>query len=480
MQVVAYRMQASTQAERTSCDVRVEPVITGLSPSAFDQGTAWIARGVEAARAAMPAVRAMLAARGVPLGDTVSRSPRPAFRAERLPITTIAVRGDASVSSVPMPRTGLGAARRPGLDAVEAERVARSVFTTGRYSQVTSRVVATDSGLALVLDVLPEQRDRIAVGLRYDSRFRASLLLGGFLYNRFTRGSLVSLEARLGEQLQLQARYQPSAERNGVLVRAITASYLRTPFDLYDATQRVARSEVRWSTLSAFAGTRVRSNTLTGVLLAGEFGRATTEISPVPVATVQRAYGTLMAVSWTDTYDRAVYATQGMSLLTQVKVADRSVGAGATFTRIVADWEARRRLSEGVTIVGHVAAGTARGRDLPLYERFFLGGALPSAVLRGVEFAFPAIRTQERLGNALQLAELGLQQQVTQSLFVSARGTIGNTFAEWPGVASLDQYLRGVSVTAGLLTRIGPASLTVGTQRLGTWPRLALDVGRRF
>ncbi len=80
MQVMAYRMQASTQAERTLCDARIEPVITGLSSSAFDQGTAWIARGVDAARVSMPAVRAILAARGVPLEDSVSRSPRAAFR----------------------------------------------------------------------------------------------------------------------------------------------------------------------------------------------------------------------------------------------------------------------------------------------------------------------------------------------------------------------------------------------------------------
>jgi hypothetical protein len=69
---------------------------------------------------------------------------------------------------------------------------------------------------------------------------------------------------------------------------------------------------------------------------------------------------------------------------------------------------------------------------------------------------------------------------VTRSLFVSARGTIGNTFAEWPGVARMDQYLRGASVTAGLLTRIGPASLTIGSRRLASWPRVALDVGHRF
>ncbi|MCC6773312.1 MAG: patatin-like phospholipase family protein, partial [Gemmatimonadaceae bacterium] len=448
MQIVTYRMQESTSAERASCSVLIEPDIQGLGATSFGASAQWIERGAAATRAALPAVRAALESRGVALvgGPEVPSRELPARKGAQFPrqlrIRDVTIHGDSTA------RRTIAAldVRGKMMSAVDAERVASHLFASGRYTLVASRPTVTPEGVDLLLDVLPANPNQVGLGLRFDSRYKAALLFGAHLNDWLGAGSAFTVDVRLGEQFLAQARYLPAVPGAQWLVRSLSASVMQTPLELFVSDLAVARAQVRMLSASAFAGAVFPSSTISGIRLTTELGRTSAEIAPVAADAVRKTYFTVSAISWTETFDRAVFPTRGMSLYAQTEVASRRIGSGANFGRTVVDGELRRAINPGTTLVGRVVLGAAHGEDLPLYDRFFLGGTILSAVLPGRSFAFAALDDEERSGRALQLAELGVQQRIGPTRFVTLRGTVGDTFDRWPRQLAAADYLGGVSL----------------------------------
>lgn len=478
MQVMTYRMQSSTRRERTGCDVLIEPDIRGLSSTTFDQGERWIARGAAAARAALPAVLDLLRSRGVHPSDSQSvyRARHP-WTGGRLPVRRIRVPGNAgATAALVLPLSGDDAR----MSATDVEEIANRLYASGRYALVAWHLSPAADGVNVELEVVPSNPNRIGLGLRYDTRYKAALLFGAEMYDRLGAGSSLSIEARLGEQVLVQARLQPGARRASRFIRAASASYIRTPLDILLGGLAVARADVQVVTGSAFVGVVAPSSTISGLQLAVEHGRSGADIVATPVRAVSQRYATLSALTWTDTYDRAAFPTRGMSIFAQGEVAERAIGSGATFHRLVFDSELRLPLHPRTSAFVHVTAGAAGGVDLPLYDLFFLGGISPSAVLPARQFTFPGLDDEELRGRAIQLGAIGVQQSLTRSVFLTATGTAGKAFDQWPAGVRLSRYRGSASVSLGYATPIGPASLTVASGRLGERPRVGAEIGFRF
>ncbi len=479
LQIVTYRMQESTNAERSMCDVLIEPDIRGLSSTAFGEAEQWIERGAAAARAAMPAVLAMLRARGIPprapRQDSVPVTPDAPFP-RQLTIRNVVIRGDSAATRV---MSVVDLQNKP-MGADDAESLAARLFATGRYTIVVSRPAVSDAGVDLVLDVLPANPNHVGLGLRFDSRYKAALLFGAHINDWLGAGSSFSIDARLGEQPLVQARYLPAASGDHWLVRALSASAMETPLDIFSSERAVARAQVRLISAAAFAGTVYPANTITGVQLTAEVGRTSAEIAPIAIDAIRQTYYTVSLLSWTETFDRVVFPTRGVSVFAQTEVARRAIGSGADFSRSVLDVEARGPVHERTTVLARLTLGAARGDDLPVYDRFYLGGTIMSAVLPGRSFPFAALEPEARSGRALQMAEVGVQQRLGGASFLTVRGTVGNTFERWPTRLTASAYLGGASIGFGVLTPLGPATVTVAGRSFDTRPRVAAEFGYRF
>lgn len=477
MQIVTYRMQESTSAERTLCDVLIEPDIAGLAGTAFGESAQWIERGAAAARKALPALRAALGERQVVLPVVDEGAPARQGRFPReLRIREVAIRGDSAAGRV----IAALDIRGKTMSAVDAEFVASRLFASGRYTLVASRPTVSADGIDLLLDVLPANPNQVGLGLRYDSRYKAALLFGANINDWLGAGSAFSVDVRLGEQFLAQARFLPAAPGEQWFVRSLSASVMQTPLDIFVSDLAVARAKVRVVGASAFAGAVFPSSTISGIQLAVESGRTSPDIAPIEIDAVRQSYYTLSAISWTETFDRAVFPSRGLSLFVQTEVARRQIGGGADFVRTVVDGEVRTAIRPTTTLLGRIVLGSAHGADLPLYNRFYLGGTILSAVLPGRSFPFAALEPEARSGQALQVAEVGMQQRIGTARFITVRGTVGNTFDRWPRRVSTADYLGSVSVAVGIVTPLGPASLTVAGRSFDRRPRLAGEFGFRF
>ncbi len=87
--------------------------------------------------------------------------------------------------------------------------------------------------------------------------------------------------------------------------------------------------------------------------------------------------------------------------------------------------ELRLPVSCTTTAIAQVTVGSAGCANLPLFDRFYLGGASHSAIFPARELEFAALEAQERSGNEIQLGEVAVQQKVSKSLSIIVRVTLG-------------------------------------------------------
>lgn len=474
MQALTFRMNELTSAQRQLCDVIIEPDITELAALAFDRSREWIARGAAAAREALPSIRRLAAARNVQFSGGRAR---PVATRDSVRVRHVELRGAPNAARL---LRQYGIALSGWISAEDAEQISRRLYATGRFEHVFYHLSPVPDGqVDLVFETTPANRSRLAFGFRYDNRYKAALLFDAELHDQLVPGAAVTLEARLGEQLRLAAQLRPGIDRQARWVHSLRASYVRTPLDIFDNERAVATAQVQLLSLEAFVGASLSTSSIGGLRLTGTHSTAEALIAPQSGSRT-RLFHTIAALWWTDTYDRAVFPRRGVSLFLQSELADRKLGSSLSYDRHWADVEARLPVRPSLTLLARASAGAGHGRNLPLFERFFLGGTVPNAVLPGRSIAFPALDTEERSGRVLHLGELGVQYRLRGETYLTGRGSLANTFERWPANPRPADYIKAYTMSVGTLTPAGPLSLTLAGRALKQRPNLAIEVGYRF
>ena len=204
-QTVAFRVQASNLAELPLCTVVIDPDINGLPSVDFAQATAWIARG----RTAALAHRAELSA----IADSVRRLrgvATPPARASMRRVDSVFVRrvrwSKVSAGADVMVRGAIALPDDSWISLRRVERAVSRVYSTGRFDQVSFRIVPRDGADDLVFDLTEGDRDVLGIGVRYDTPQGVALLASVTVTDWVSQGSSASLSARLGAEQQIEAR----------------------------------------------------------------------------------------------------------------------------------------------------------------------------------------------------------------------------------------------------------------------------------
>jgi len=473
VQSVSFRVWDSEAAQRGKCDVLILPEVRGFATFGFARASDVIARGEAAARAALPAIEAALAQR------RVSRRPR-APRAPLVEPESVLV---ASVKFDPAGLVPAGFLARalgvnPGTWVSRGtldQRMSR-LYATGLFESVGYRVEQGE------LTVLLRERSggRFGLGLRYDSRYKASVLLSSTL-GRVAGGFSGRADARLGQQIQVGAGVsQPVGDGRSVTLGA-EIDYVRSPFDLYQGDHRVAQARVD---LGAITGSIARS--LGGgtavdasIRVKAEHARWAEEVSAVATAPVHRTFYSVAGVLHIDTYDRGVFPRSGLSLWAVSEWSNRVAAAsgGAAFSHHVADLRGYLPLFRRMSLWAGATVGASGGEPPPHYQ-FFLGGANAYYIFPDRDIAFAGLRTQERRGRHVQKAELGVQWELAADVFARVRWNAGTVLDRW----SFDPagYVDGVGVELGAKTFAGRLSVSASGNAHTTWPIVEIDLGYPF
>lgn len=473
-QTVAFRVQASNRIERPYCDVIVDPKVTGVPSTDFSRGQFWIDRGRRAAEAVRPALEALAREQQAGRGDIPPRPPLPADDSiwlKQVSWTPVSEGAEALVRA----RVGLKVDSWVTRDQVSAA-VAR-IYSTGRFDQVSYRVEPAAGGRALIFDLTEGDRNVVGVGVRYDTPRGASLIAGATVNDWLTPGSKATLTARLGDEQQYEGRFMLGAGPEARFLQTYRATLSRTSLphvrpagvgsapvlDVHELAAQIARVIGN----AGYAGLEItRGRAIDGV--PGTNG---------VLAMRSQSYTTLGAVLSLDTYDRVFAPSQGMAVLLESR---HTVGGGPSWEHHLLNAEGAVPVHSGVSVLGRVELGAASGAQLPLHERFFLGGSVPSSVWTSSFVPFPGIDPQSAQGTVVQVAQAGVQAEVRDNLILGVRGNVGNVFDGWPPAAGARRYLRGVGITLGTTLAPGPLSITFGTRSLHTAPVIEILFGATF
>src|SRR3989440_185187 len=298
-QSVSFRVWDSERAQRAACDVLIVPDVRAFAGFGFGRAAELMARGEAAARAALPEIAAKV-------GRRAAAPVRRAGVAEPDSVLVTSVRFEIAPAGAVAPAflarvLGLRPPAWTSLGDLGA-RIER-LYATGLFANVRYRL--EHGALTLLISARPARR--FGLGLRYDSRYKASVLLSGTLGQ-----DGAALDARLGQQMRLGlARAPPPGAGPNVTLGAGLA-YGHRPFDLFQDGRRVAEARVDLGAVGASIDRRLGSVAGASVRVKAEHARWAEEVAAVDSAPIHRTLVTVAGVVELDTYDRGVFSSPGV------------------------------------------------------------------------------------------------------------------------------------------------------------------------
>ena len=473
-QTVSFRVQASNKIERPLCNVVIDPDVNGIPSLDFSRARVWIDRGRAAALAQRQRLMAIADSQHAARGDVPPRSalaPDDSIFLLQASWSRVSPGADALVRAAFGLRDSTWVTESQVADAVDR------IYSTGRFDQVSFRVQPRPGGDNLLLDLTEGDRDVVGVGIRYGTPRGAALLVGATVNDWLTPGSKVALSARLGDELQFDGRFLLGAGPEARFLQTYRATFTRTSLP-----------HLRPPAVGSAPVLDVREVSMQVARVLGHAGYIGVEVTHarssdgVPggdslLALQSQSYTTLGGRLSLDTYDRMFAPTTGTAVL---MVWSQDVGHGRSFSRRFADLQGVLPVGSHVSLLGRVDVGYALGSSLPLHDRFFLGGGVPSSVWASQFVPFLGLDAQSAQGTVVHVAQAGVQAEVRDNLFVSLRGNVGNVFDTWPAPVGWRSYLRGCGLTIGTMLAPGPLSITFGSRSLNQRPVIEINFGATF
>lgn len=482
-QTISFRTVREAERQRETCDAVIRPELDGLGSYSFGQAATWIARGDSAARSLEDTLRALTARAGAALERPEPPGLSPG--ADSVVVVDVRFPGLSAGRARYLRRVMGGAADGP----TTVERVDREVgrlYDAGLFSRVTYRLEEPPAGVpegplprrTLVVETTPEGRRELRAGLRFDSHRQAAVLFTVDLPRLPGFGAAAQVDARLGEQLHLEARQRFRPTFAPGFLAGARVGYRRTPLELPAAA---GGPDLEVTPEAVDGGLLVGKLVGRRGLIAVEGGGEWFEVDPEEGASAPEPGGwlaTATALATYDSRDRLAFPRSGLRLDFRIEAASE-LGAGDR--ELVQSWgdvEVHLPLSEDWTARARATAGSTAGDAPPLHRTFFLGGAVPDRVAPRRRLTLPGLAPQELRGQTLQRAAAGLQVLVGSDLYLSVGWTGGDVRPDFD-LRPAD-WTHGFSASAGVRTPLGPVRLVLAEASGSGGPRFAIDAGGQF
>ncbi len=476
-QTVAFRVQASNAVELPQCTVVITPDISGLPTGAYDRAPEWIARGEAAALARRPQLEA--------IADSLRR-----IRGAQPPRAAVGDVDSVYVRAIRWTPVSAGAdgivrgthelAGDSWLTRRDVEDAVGRLYATGRFDQVSFRLVPRSTLHDLVFDLSEGNRDLLGLGVRYDTPGGVALLADVTMADWISAGSSTSLSARLGTDQQFEISDILGAGPNAHFTQTYRATAARTTLPQFRAPGYTDAPEFDVREISAEVGRRLTRSAAIAVGLAHQWSHDGASGATDEWAPERQSLSTISASLNADTYDRGVAPTHGYAVHWRSEIAAHDRGGSDTYVRHLFDAQGAYSIASGVALVGKLDLDYAGGSDLPQHARFFLGGSVPSAVWDRQFVPFLGLAPQSRVGTAMQALQGGVQIEAPRKIIATVRGNIGNVFADWPGRAHRSQYVSGGGLTLGTTLPPGPVAVTIASRGWRATPIVEFSFGAIF
>jgi len=435
-------------------DVLVRPDLGDHSTADYSGFDELIAKGYEATKASLPAIREKLAAAGVV--DLAPRGPRtdgPQLEGTR--IAEVRVEGNERVSEA-LARRVFNIPIGPGYIMAKGLRGFDKVDASGLFERAWMEFEPAPDGVAVALRVTEAAPFRVEAGFGYSEWAKAHGSIR--LLNQNTLG--------FGEQVELvlagsDAETLLQAELRGDRLFVAGLGY-RVTAHLFDDKPRFFSEDGGTINRAHFDRDSVELALRVGLERWGlveagtRFGRVTTEPKAgleLPEGTDQ--VGALFGRVAIDTLDDLEWPEHGWRLAIGGDWSFSRLGAEREFWRVEAQLRRGRTLRGGLVAQLDAFAGFS-GEDLAVYDWYRLGG---------VTF-LPGYRHEELKGRQALAGAVSVRYRVVGQLRLVARAGAGNVFASTDDL-TLDGLHWGVGAGVYHPSPLGPVSLEIGVRKDG-------------
>lgn len=481
-EAVTIRSQEDVNRQYQECDVVLRPVSEELAAADFQELETWIEIGRDAVRRQIPDIaRAFTTRRATGTLPAFLRDQQ-RRQAPLLPdsvyVREIRFPGVAEEKTIRPARRALGVGVGDPVTAARMDRAMAALQATDLYDGVGYRILPAGDGTAVLeVDLRPVQRDRLGMGLRFDERYKASVLLSATLQNRLGYGSSTRLDARLGEELQIQLAHFAGRGVTSPVGMGFSAGFTRVPLAFTEGGQRFFEIRNEQVHVAGQVALVERQGGFVALEFRAEQVRERPQVGS-GLSTRERRYASVVLMALRDRLDRAAFATRGSLLSVRSEWARRKAGTGADFRQHAAEARVAVPLASPLSLHVELFAGAAAGQDLPLYKNFFLGGSVTSAVLSHSHPYLHGLDTQDRWGRVAQAARVALQWEVRSQWFVTAMVNAGDVRERW--AVKPEDWVGGWGVSVGHLMVLGPARLTLAGRDSWGSTRFSVELGRAF
>ena len=445
-QSLAFREADENRQQRKKCNLLITPYLEDMKVMDFDKVAKLIERGEDAARLILPQIRQ--------LADSLSKFPLPqrksfTFR-DSILITKSSIDG-LKGTTYNLVDSRLRLKLPQVLTADQLEKAIDRVYSTTFYETVSYRIAPDSVGNRLDVKVTEKKSDLLRIGFHYDSDEKAAALLNGTFFNLGSRGSLTTVDVKLGNtELYDVTHFLLSGYRPRVGIR-FEAQHARSTLVSYNANGDWEHLRVRNTTATFHAGSIFSTTTLAGVGMKRVYFDAT-RLNPLPDPTTKHRddYFAYNAVLMFDTRDRSVFPSSGLLVYGNSDYSSKALGCRREFITREIMGTFYFPFPEHITVASGFDVGNDTGPDRPISATHSIGGIDD----------FMGMEKEYRSGTAKQTAMIAAQWEFYKRRFVVVRFNAGNVFDSWSWDLSPNRFETGYGVTAGILTFVGPVQVT--------------------
>lgn len=475
-QSIFLRASEKNKQNISSVNILIEPdVYKNFNVASFNDAKSLIAVGEEAARKVLPQLKK--------LADSLASYPLPApcslpHANDSMWVKKIEIKGLHNVSrQFVLRKMNL---EIPGIITVEdLQEAIDRVYGSQFFEKILYHPVEEYDGTVLIINAEEKDYDLLRIAGRYDSDYKASLLINTTFKNYLIKGSKLSFDFILGEFTRFKMNYTihsalrtPTVENwiNAPWKLALLPDFSLTAdynnFEFFKYTNGIQSVVYNFSQARFELKSTNNITNSTSLSIGASFDLSSIKAKIGSIESQSPSYSYFLNMHSTlkiDTRDNFAFPTRGFNLLVRAElledIGNRSDHLAET-PRVLFRYASALSLGKKFALIPKIMAGHVFRDTIAPDYMLYCGGNLYSPVNDGV-FPFSGLRRFECQGTTAAVAALNLRYQFITHHYVSIVLNVGESDYSLESIINPDNYFKGAGISYGYDSMIGPLELSI-------------------
>lgn len=477
-QSVGFHQRESDMAQKKMTDIYLRPDIDEFSSFSYGKVQAIIERGEKAARKVIPKLKSYLADSTVLPSQFKSITPK----ADSLLISEVSF---PNISGLLQQQTNLALdIQLPStLTLSDIEKKVNRLYSSGLFSQVSYRLQeeeADSNRSNLVLEFQQKEPEYAGFSVRYDSKYKASLLFGTSFTDNIFWSDRLNMQLRVGEILELNAGYSTPVTLAPLSKVNVGVNFQRSPIDFYSHNQALSTIEVEKLGFRPSASVRLFERTDFEAGMESELYNLNEAVgNTLVLENISLLLKPFFNIKYS-TLNRPYFPTRGQSLILNTEISDKLWASSTNFIQFTANWFSTLRLRKKLNLSNQIFAGYSSSASIPLHYYYYLGGMTSNPVFNLRQQPFMGHAAQQLRSQNVIALRSELQLGLGRKIYLSGGWNAAHLSDIWTFNIDSNRMEFGYSLSLGATSIIGPLELSLSTPNFSGQYALKIDIGYHF